>query len=42
MSSMTDELLSATEWARVGATLAVWLLLPALIGLWRILRSEIS
>jgi ABC-2 type transport system permease protein len=42
MGSMTDELLSATEWGRVGTTLALWMLLPALIGLWRILRSEIS
>jgi ABC-2 type transport system permease protein len=42
MGSMTEELLSATEWARVGTTLAVWMLLPVLIGLWRIERSEIS
>jgi ABC-2 type transport system permease protein len=38
---MTEHLMSGTEWARAGTTLAVWMVLPLAIGLWRILRSEI-
>jgi ABC-2 type transport system permease protein len=41
LSPMTEHLMSATEWARAGTTLAVWMLLPLAIGLWRIMRSEI-
>lgn len=39
---MTEHVMDGTEWARVGTTLAVWMVLPVLIGLWRILRSELS
>jgi ABC-type transport system involved in multi-copper enzyme maturation permease subunit len=42
LAPMTDHVMSATEWARAGTTLALWLALPALIGLWRIARSEVS
>jgi ABC-2 type transport system permease protein len=42
LAPMTDHVMNATEWARVGVTLAVWMLLPVLIGLWRIARSEVS
>jgi ABC-2 type transport system permease protein len=41
LSPMTEHLMSGTEWARAGPTLAVWMALPLAIGLWRILRSEI-
>jgi ABC-2 type transport system permease protein len=41
LSPMTDHLMSGTEWARAGTTLAVWMALPLVIGLWRIMRSEI-
>jgi ABC-type transport system involved in multi-copper enzyme maturation permease subunit len=41
MNDITDRLLSGTEWARVGTTLALWLVLPLAVGLWRIRRSEI-
>jgi ABC-2 type transport system permease protein len=41
LSPMTEHLMSGTEWARAGTTLAVWMALPLAIGLWRILRSEI-
>ena len=41
LAPMTDHLMSAMEWARAGTTLALWMLLPLLIGLWRILRGEI-
>jgi ABC-type transport system involved in multi-copper enzyme maturation permease subunit len=42
LSPMTQHLLSGREWGRVGTTLAVWMLLPLAIGLWRLLRSEIK
>ncbi|HEY7622989.1 MAG TPA: hypothetical protein VH834_24655 [Solirubrobacteraceae bacterium] len=42
LAPMTDHLMSATEWAQAGTTLALWLALPVLIGLWRIARSEVS
>jgi ABC-2 type transport system permease protein len=42
MAPVFEHALSGTEWARVGTTLALWLLLPLAIGLWRIRRSEIS
>jgi hypothetical protein len=41
LGPLTDHMLSATEWARAGTTLAVWMLLPLAIGAWRILRSEV-
>lgn len=42
LAPMSEHVLSATEWARAGTTLAVWLLLPLVIGAWRISRNEIS
>src|SRR5262249_31346438 len=42
LSPLTEHALSTTEWARVGTTLAVWMLIPVLLGLWRIRRSELS
>lgn len=42
LGAMAEHALSATEWARAGTTVAVWMLLPLLIGAWRIARSEIS
>jgi ABC-2 type transport system permease protein len=41
LSPMTEHLMSGTEWARAGTTLSVWMVLPLLIGLWRIMRNEI-
>ena len=42
MSPIYEHAMSGTEWARLGTSLALWLLLPLAIGLWRIKRSEIS
>jgi ABC-2 type transport system permease protein len=42
MANMTDRLLSGNEWARTGTSLALWMVLPLVIGTWRIVRSEIS
>lgn len=39
---LADHVANPTEWARVGTTLALWLLVPAAIGLWRIARSEVG
>jgi hypothetical protein len=41
LAPLPEHLLTGTQWARVGATLAVWMVLPILIGLWRITRGEI-
>jgi ABC-type transport system involved in multi-copper enzyme maturation permease subunit len=42
LAPMTEHVMNATEWAQAGTTLAAWLALPMLIGLWRIARSEVS
>jgi ABC-2 type transport system permease protein len=42
LAPMTDHMMSATEWARAGTTLALWLALPVVVGLWRIRRTEVS
>ena len=42
LAPMTNHLMDATEWARAGTTLAVWMVLPLLIGAWRIARREIA
>ena len=41
LAPMTEHLMDGTEWARAGTTLALWMVLPLLIGLWRIQRGEI-
>ena len=41
MGSMLDETLSATQWARVATTLALWMLLPIALGFWRVARSDV-
>lgn len=42
LEPLVNEAMGATEWARAGTTLAVWMALPILVGLWRITRSEVS
>jgi ABC-2 type transport system permease protein len=42
LSPMQEEVMSATQWAHVGTALALWMLLPLLIGTWRITRREIT
>ncbi|HEX5898419.1 MAG TPA: hypothetical protein VFY32_03385 [Solirubrobacteraceae bacterium] len=41
LAPLTEHAMSAMEWARAGTTLALWMVLPLLIGLWRITRGEI-
>jgi ABC-2 type transport system permease protein len=42
LSPMQEEVMSATQWAHVGTALALWMLLPLAIGIWRITRREIA
>jgi ABC-2 type transport system permease protein len=41
LADLTDHALSTGEWARVGTTVLLWLVLPLAIGAWRVLRGEI-
>ena len=38
---MLEEVLSGKQWAQVATTVALWMLLPLAIGLWRILKGEV-
>jgi ABC-2 type transport system permease protein len=42
LGPLSKELLSGTQWAQVATSLAVWMLLPLLIGAWRITRREVA
>jgi ABC-2 type transport system permease protein len=42
LEPLVNESLGAAQWAHAGATLAVWIALPLLIGFWRIKRDEIG
>jgi ABC-2 type transport system permease protein len=39
---MPQEVMSTTQWAHAGTTLALWMALPLLIGTWRITRREVA
>jgi len=42
LGQMTEHVMSATQWAHAGTTLAIWMVLPLLIGARRITRREIA
>ncbi|MBB4661288.1 ABC transporter permease [Conexibacter arvalis] len=42
LAPMTSELLSGEQWARAITALALWMLLPLLIGAWRLRREELK
>src|SRR4051794_39831563 len=42
LGEMTEGVMSATQWAHAGTLLAIWMVLPLLIGAWRITRREIA
>jgi ABC-2 type transport system permease protein len=42
LAPLHEEVLSATQWAQAGTALALWMLLPLLIGIWRITRREVA
>jgi hypothetical protein len=42
LDGMAEEVLSLNQWAHAGTALAVWMLLPLVIGAWRITRHEVT
>jgi ABC-2 type transport system permease protein len=42
VSILADKPLDAGEWARAGTSLAVWMVLPLLVGVRRVARGEVS
>src|SRR5436190_21419640 len=42
VGQMTADVMSATQWAHAGTSLAIWMVLPLLLGAWRITRREIA
>jgi len=42
LGQMTVEVMGATQWAHAGTSLALWMVLPLLIGAWRITRREVT
>lgn len=42
LSPLHAEVLSGAQWAHAGTSLAIWMLLPLLIGIWRVTRREIA
>ena len=42
VGQMTAEVLSPTQWAHAGTSLVIWMVLPLLVGAWRITRREIA
>ena len=34
--------MSPTQWAHAGASLVIWMVLPLLIGAWRVARREVT
>jgi ABC-2 type transport system permease protein len=42
LGQTTQDVMSASQWAHAGASLAIWMVLPLLIGVWRITRREIA
>jgi ABC-2 type transport system permease protein len=40
LAPLHEEILSATQWAQAGTALALWMVLPLLVGIWRITRQE--
>jgi ABC-type transport system involved in multi-copper enzyme maturation permease subunit len=42
LGQVTEYVMSATQWVHVGTSLVIWMVLPLLIGAWRITRREIA
>jgi ABC-2 type transport system permease protein len=42
LAPLHQEVLTATQWAQAGTALALWMLLPLLIGIWRFTRREVA
>jgi ABC-2 type transport system permease protein len=42
LEPLVNESLSVGEWTRAGTTMALWMVVPLLVGLWRITRNEVG
>jgi ABC-2 type transport system permease protein len=42
LGQMTEYVMSATQWAHAGTSLAIWMLVPLVIGTWRITHREVA
>jgi hypothetical protein len=42
LGQMTPDVISATQWTETGTSLVIWIVLPLLIGTWRLTRGEVS
>jgi ABC-2 type transport system permease protein len=42
LEPLVNEPMSAKQWAQAGTTLALWVAVPLLVGLWRITRSDVE
>jgi len=42
LAPLHEEVMSATQWAHAGTALAIWMVLPLAIGIWRITRREVA
>jgi hypothetical protein len=42
LGPMPQEVMTGTQWAHAGTSLVIWMLLPLLLGTWRITRREIA
>jgi len=42
LAPLHEEVISGAQWAHVATALALWMLLPLLIGIWRITRREVA
>ena len=42
LGPMPQDVMSAAQWSHAGTALALWMLLPLLIGTWRITRREVA
>jgi ABC-2 type transport system permease protein len=42
LGPLTDHRMSALEWAHAGTALALWLVVPLLVGLVRITRADVA
>jgi ABC-2 type transport system permease protein len=42
LEPLLNESLSAADWAHAGTTMALWMVVPLAVGLWRITRSDVA
>jgi ABC-2 type transport system permease protein len=42
LEPLVNESVSAAQWAHAGTTMALWMALPLVIGIWRITRGEVQ